>query len=226
MMVAPDPELFPEGTHSLAYESEVNGGLNSATWDASGDFIFHNDNPLDDSVTGGLFVIDVRTFPGKTAAAISLGPVMESHGYPAPWNVQSMSASYETGFDHEIDGKPGAYSFDPDNPNVPASSDTSLCLMISVIDWSASRGGERFVVILDLVHTFDLDAWAAGLRCSTATMPVPILDFQGSDFTTGDAGIVGTNSGKGKPGGLWVYDLSKNTRTRIIGEGGSADWSN
>lgn len=226
MVVAPDPEAFPFGAHTEVYASEDDGGLNSATWDASGDFIYHSDSPLDGSLQNGLFVIDVSTFPGDTVATFELGPIFVAHGFAAESNVQSMSTSYEIGFDQDIGGIPGEYSFDPGNPNVPATSDTSLCLMLSVIDWSASRGGLRFVVILDLVQTFDPDAWADSLRCSIATEGSPILDFQGNDFTTGDAGIVGPKSGKGKPGGIWIHDLDDGTRTKIISAGGFADWSN
>lgn len=57
-------------------------------------------------------------------------------------------------------------------------------------------------------------------------MGVPIRDFQASDFTTGDEGIVGTNHGKGKHGGLWIHDLGTGSRTRIINDGGYPDWSN
>jgi hypothetical protein len=238
MMVAPAPDpviypdpavIYPVSTHSVAYESEPNGGLNSATWDASGDFIYHQDNPLDGSPPNGLIVIDVRTFPGKTVAEYDLSPIFVAAGFSAESNVQRISASYEIGGDHLIlDSSgvysPGKYSFKPGDESVPATSDTSLCLMLSVIDWSRKDG--RFVVIIDLPQIFDPNSSADGLRCSTATMGAPILDFQGTDFTTGDAGIVGINSGKGKPGGLWIYDLGTGSRTRIIGEGSFPDWSN
>jgi hypothetical protein len=228
MVVAPDPEDFPLGAHTEVYASEDDGGLNSATWDASGDFIYHQDAPLDGSMPGGLFVIDVSASPGRTVAAISLGSIMAAHGFPSGWNVQSMSASYEIGFDQDIGGNPDAYSFDPGNPNVPATSDTSLCLMISAIDWSApANSSSRFIVILDLVQTFDPVAWGNGLHCSIATVDTPILDFQGNDFTTGDAGIIGPNSVKGKPGAIWIHDLDDGTRTEIFNKGGYyADWSN
>ena len=133
----------------------------------------------------------------------------------------------EIGRDHTIGGNPGAYSFNREDPDLAASSDTSLCLMLSVIDWSlGGRGKGRFMVIIDLPQIFDPDSSADGLACSTATMGEPILEFQGTDFTTGDAGIVGSNARRGKTGGLWIYDLGTGTRTRIIGDGVSPDWSN
>ncbi len=228
MVVAPDPEVFPAAVHTEIYASEDDGGLNSATWDASGDFIFHQDNPLDGSLPNGLFVIDVTASPGNTVATLELGPIFVDAGFSEDSNVQRMSASYEVGGDHLIGPNLGAYSFDPGNPNVPASSETSLCLMLSVIDWSAKRGGGAFIVILDLVQMFDPAAWAAGLHCSIATNATPILDFDGTDFTTGDKGIVGRDRRKNRNTGVWVYDLSLSagSRTKIVSEGGFPDWSN
>jgi len=225
MVVAPDPVEFPDGLHTEIYVSEDNGGLNSATWDASGNFIYHQDNPLDGSVPNGLFVIDVSSQPGRTVRALSLSSIMEDHGFAPESNVQSMSASFATGADPNNDGPTGAYRF---ADGEPANSDTSLCLMLSVIDWSGRRGGGgSFTIILDLPQIFDPTGATGGLHCTSATNGVPILNFQGSDFTTDDAEIVGSDTGsKGKSGGISIYDLGDGSRTKIISDGGNSDWSN
>ena len=72
-------------------------------------------------------------------------------------------------------------------------------------------------------------AWADGLGCSIATRESPILNFEGTDFTTGDMGIVGRDATrKNRNTGVWVYDLSLSagSRTKIVSEGGFPDWSN
>jgi hypothetical protein len=218
MMIAPDPDsvtpdpiLFPDGNHMLAYESEPNGGLNSATWDQSGNFIYHSDSPVNVPFINGLFVIDVRTPPGKTIAVLDLGPIMVASAFAEESNVQLVSASSIT----------GDYSFDPLN-GVPASNN-SLCLMVSTIDWSA--GGKhhpRFVHIIDLPGIFDP---GSNLHCPIATGTSPILDFLGTDFTTNDTGIVGRDYRK-HTRGVWVYDVESESRTKIIDIGSSPDWSN
>jgi hypothetical protein len=225
MVVAPDPVEFPEGAHTEVYASEEDGGLNSATWDASGDFIYHQDTPLDGSFQNGLFVIDVSTSPGNTVATLELGPIFVDAGFSAESNVQQISASYEIGGDYSIGGAPGAYSFDSGNELYPASSDTSLCLMLSVIDWSLNRNN-RFIVIIDLPKHFDSGASGDGLSCSIATNGSAIRNFAGTDLTTDDVGIVGQDTSKNRVRGVWVYDIGSGSRTKIIGDGGFPDWSN
>ena len=136
-----------------------------------------------------------------------------------------MSASYEIGGDYLIGGNPGAYSFDPDNELYPATPDTSLCLMLSVIDWSLNRNN-RFIVIIDLPKYFDPDASGDGLSCSIATNETAIRNFEGADFTADDAGIVGQDTSKNRVRGVWVYDLGSGSRTKIVGDGGFPDWAN
>ena len=138
--------------------------------------------------------------------------------------MQSLSASYATGADPGNSGTTGAYRF---AAGEPANSDTSLCLMVSLIDWSAKPGRSRFMIILDLPHLFDPDIDVSGLHCTIATNGVPIPNFQGTDFTTDDAGIIGSDTGsKGKSGGISIYDLGDGSRTKIISDGGYSDWSN
>jgi hypothetical protein len=83
------------------------------------------------------------------------------------------------------------------------------------------------MIIIDLPQLFDPDIEVSGLHCTIATNGVPIPNFQGTDFTTDDTGIIGSDTGsKGKSGGISIYDLGDGSRTRIIGEGGYSDWSN
>ena len=228
MVVAPDPVEYPDGLrdglHTEFYVSEDNGGLNSATWDASGNFIYHKDHPVDGSGPGGLYVRDVSSDPGSYVAVQSLDSIMIAHGLPPESNVQSLSASYAIGADPNNGGATGAYRF---ADGEPAYSDTSLCLMVSVIDWSAKPGRSRFMIIVDLPQLFDPTAAANGLHCTIATNGVPIPNFQGTDFTTDDKGIIGSDTGsKGKSGGISIYNLSDGSRTKIISDGGYSDWSN
>jgi hypothetical protein len=171
-----------------------------------------------------LYVIDVSSDPGRTVVVQNWASIKIDHGLPPESNVQSLSASYAIGADPGNGGATGAYRF---ADGEPANSDTSLCLMVSLIDWSAKPGRSRFTIILDLPQLFDPTAAANGLHCTIATNGVPIPNFQGTDFTTGDAGIIGSDTGsKGKSGGISIYGLGDGSRTKIISDGGYSDWSN
>lgn len=220
IMVSPGGVTTGFGQHTIAWEGAPDGGLGSPAWDASGDYIYLFEE-FNLGLPQILLVIDVRTgtptSPATVVATADLTQLIANTGFDAASNPQGLSASYQT-------GGADSYSFDPDNEAVLPRSDTSLCLMIPLIDWSlGGRGRGRFTMIVDLPGVFDP---VSGLNCPIATLGSPILNFEGSDFTTVDAGIVGQDTSKNRVRGVWVYDFSTGTRTKIIGNGGRPDWSN
>ncbi len=218
IMVSPGGVTTAFGQHTIAWEGAPDGGLGSPAWDASGDYIYLFEE-FNLGLPQILLVIDVRTAtpttPGTVVASADLTQLIDNTGFDPASNPQGLSASYQT-------GDTVSYSFDPGNAAVLPRSDTSLCLLIPLIDWSTRRN-TRFTVIVDLPGIFDPDL---GLNCSIATLGSPILNFEGSDFTMLDAGIVGQDTSKNRVRGVWVYDFSTGTRTKIIDNGGRPDWSN
>ena len=202
--------------HTVAWDGAPDGGMGSAAWDASGDYIYLFEE-FNLGLPQTLLVIDVTTNPGNVVKSIDLEDWIGATGFAPESNPQGLSASYQTG------GSTGSYSFKPDI--VPARSDTSLCLMIPLIDWGFSNRHEaRFTMVFDLPYLFDP---GSGLSCSLMTTPTAtIIDFEGDDFTTGDEGIVGRDWNKRPYGGISIYNLADETRTKIIDDGGFSDWSN
>ena len=214
IMISPGGTSSTFAQHTIAWEGAPDGGLGGAAWDASGDYIYLLEE-FNLGVPQILLVIDITTNPGTVVASVDLTPLIAGTGFAADSNPQGISASYQTG------GLTSSYSFDPNT--LPARSDTSLCLMIPFADWS-TRQNTRFTMIFDLPALFDADS---GLSCPIATtLGSTILNFEGKDFTTGDAGIVGQDFGKNRVRGVWVYDLGSGSLTKIIGSGGFPDWSN
>ena len=217
IMVAPNGVNSAFAQHVIVWEGLPNGGLGSPTWDSSGDYIYFFEE-FNMGTPQYLLVLDVGSATPTTAANVvataDLTPLVSATGFDPGSNPQGLSAGYLTG---------GAdrYSFDPGTHD--ARPDTSLCLMIPMVDWSASRGGSRFVMIVDLPAVFDPDSDAS---CMKATSGFPILNFAGTDFTPGDEEIIGQDTSKNRVRGIWIYDLGDSTRRIIIDNGGRPDWSN
>jgi hypothetical protein len=218
-MVAPNGTDSPNfADHIVAWNGAPDGGLGFGAWDASGDYIYFFEE-FNLGLPQWLIVIDVSTNPASEIIRVELQDYIGATGFAPESNPQHLSASYETG------GSAGGYSFDPENVGVPANSDTSLCLMIPLVDWGYSQRHEaRFTMIIDLPQLFDP---VSGLSCSLTNAPTAtILDFDGTDFTTDDAGIIGRDQSKNRNTGVWIYNFSSESRTKIIDSGGYPDWSN
>jgi hypothetical protein len=225
IMVAPideNNETTPFSQHDLVWDGAIDGGMGQATWDVSGDFIYL----LEEFNLGTpqiLLVIDVSTNPGAIVASADITPLIEATGFQGDSNGGPVSASFMTGTPKNPGDPSGSYSFDPDNPAVPARSDTSLCLMLSLVDWSTRRN-DRFVMILDLPAVFEDNP---SVNCPIATpASAPILNFAASDFTDDDAGIIGQDTSKNRSTGIWIYDLATGDRTKILNSGVGPDWIN
>jgi hypothetical protein len=234
VMVAPDVVLAPDGTSSTNFAEHIevwngapDGGFGFGAWDASGDYYYFLEDFNDPGGDQWLLVLDARSAAGTTnppqneIIRINLTNMIGNNGFgfAADSNAQAISASFVTG------GSDGGYSFDPLNLlDVPRISNTSLCLMLPLIDWS-TRKDTRFTMIFDLPVLFDP---MSELSCPlTAAPTATIEEFQGADFTTVDTGMVGTDYGnKGRYGGISIYNFGDQSRTKIIVEGGGADWSN
>jgi hypothetical protein len=201
--------------HITVYETAPDGGLGFAAWDASGNFIFlalHNG--LCEGCTD-LLVLDVRegaegefvNVADRIVAQINLDPFNGGGLNSTQW----LSAGSQTGI----------YSFDRtgDYPD----SDSSLCLMVANAEWGAQPNPVYSTWIIDLPAIFDT---GSGQMCQYANVGSPIIGFQGSDFTTDDAGIVGRDFGKARPQGIYVHDPDKNELNRIVKVGSRPDWSN
>lgn len=139
--------------------------------------------------------------------------------------VQTVSASNVTGQDvSDLTSQPiASYSFDPGDPST-SNSDTSVCLLVSFQDFSR-RNVPTFTMIFNLPLILDS---GSRLNCPLTTgMTELILDFETADFTTNDAGMIGSNYGKkGRFGGIWSHEFADGTRSKLIRDGGSVDWSN
>jgi hypothetical protein len=208
--------------HVVAWESAPDGGLGFGAWDASGDYVYLIEDFNGPTAQQWLLVLDVRTNPGTIVRSVDLTDYIGANGFgfSSGSQAQAASASDQTG------GLAGGYSFDPANIDVVLSRpDTSLCLVIPLIDWGYSnKHPARFTMIFDLPNLFHANS---GLSCPLTTGPTAtIRDFEASDFTTDDAGIVGTDFGKRPYVGVTILDLSDNSRTKIISDGGYSDWSN
>jgi len=219
VMVAPDgtdSTTFAE--HIVVWDGAPDGGLGFGAWDASGDFIYFFEE-FNLGVPQILLVIDITTNPATIVKTKDLTGLIGATGFAPESNPQALSASSSTG------GTAGGYSFDPGNAGVSSRSDTSLCLMIPLVDWGYSNRHEaNFTMIFDLPALFDS---GSGLSCPLMTTPTAtVLDFLGTDFMTGDTGIIGTDYGKRPYGGVSTYEFDGGKRTKIINDGGFSDWSN
>jgi hypothetical protein len=218
MMVADINEfgqIPPFTDHITVYETALDGGLGFAAWDASGDFIFLTlSTGLCEGCTD-LVALDVREgaegefneVADRIVARISLDP-FNGGGINTP---QWISAGSRT----------GTYSFD--STGGYPDSDSSLCLMVANAEWGAQPNPVYSTWIIDLPAIFDT---VSGQMCPYANVGSPIIGFQGSDFTTDDAGIVGRDFGKPRPQGIYVHDPTANSLTRIVRVGSRPDWSN
>ena len=201
--------------HITAYETLPDGGLGFAAWDASGHFIFlalHNG-----SCEGctDLLVLDVRedtedkfeNVADRIVARVSLDPFNGDGLNSTQW----LSAGSKT----------GTYSFDPTGEY--PESDSSLCLMVANAEWGAKPKPVYSTWIIDLPAIFGS---GSGQMCPYANVGSPIIGFQGADFTTDDAGLVGRDFGKPRPQGIYRHDPISNTLIRIVSSGSRPDWSN
>lgn len=222
IMVSPSPDGTSSTTfdeHTVAWDGAPEGGQGPAAWDASGDYIYVFEE-FNLNLPQILLVIDITTDPGVVVATADLTDLIGATGFARESNPQGLSASYAIG------GSTGGYSFDPDNlTTFPRNPNTSLCLMIPLVDWGWSQRHEaRFTMIFDLPALFDPES---GVSCPlTTASTATILDFQGADFTTGDTGMVGRDHRKNRTIGVWIYDMSSGSRTQVVGDGGFPDWSN
>ena len=194
--------------HITVYETAPNGGLGFAAWDVSGDFIFLQLPKDSNGDSSDLVVLDVRAgvVGDRIVRRIDLD-LVNGLGVNSP---QWLSAG----------SKSGLYSFDPDN-NFP-DSDSSLCLMIANTNWGAHPNPVYSTWIIDLPFIFN----NVPGQCTYANVGSPIIGFQGSDFTTDDAGIVGRDFSKPRPQGIYVHDPDENELKRIVKVGSRPDWSN
>lgn len=194
--------------HIIVYETAPDGGLGFAAWDASGDFIFLQLPKDSNGDSSDLVVLDVRAgvIGDRIVRRIDLD-LYNGLGVNSP---QWLSAG----------SKSGLYSFDPEN-NFPVS-DSSLCLMITNANWGAQPNPVYSTWIIDLPFIFN----NVSGQCTYANVGSPIIGFQGSDFTTDDAGIVGRDFSKPRPQGIYVHDPNKNELKRIVKVGSRPDWSN
>ena len=221
IMVAPIDEnhaTTPFSEHTLAWDGAYGGGMGDAAWDASGNYLYL----LEDFNISGrqdLLVIDVRTNPGTVVATADLRDWIGATGFDPGSNMQTISAGSATG---ATALQPGSYSFDPGAENPISNDSTSLCLMVSFIDWSL-RENPVFTIVFDLPGLFDP---ASGLSCHSASpLGTAIVDFKGEDFTDSDAAIIGGQSGR-RYRGIWIHDIPSAQRTRLTDSGVSPDWSN
>jgi hypothetical protein len=96
-------------------------------------------------------------------------------------------------------------------------------LVVANAEWGAKPNPVYSTWVIDLPAIFDT---ASGQMCPYANVGSPIIGFQGSDFTTDDAGIVGRDFSKPRPQGIFVHDPITNTLIRIVQNGSRPDWSN
>jgi hypothetical protein len=218
MMVAAIDEsgqIPPFADHITVYETAPDGGLGFAAWDASGNFIFL---ALSNGICEGctdLLVLDVRE--GTEGEFVDVADRIVKQINLDPYNgngvnsIQWLSAGSQTSL----------YSFDRSG-GYP-DSDSSLCLMVANAEWGAQPNPIYSTWIIDLPAIFDT---VSGQMCPYENVGSPIIGFQGSDFTTDDAGIVGRDFGKPRPQGIYVHDPDQNELKRIVKVGSRPDWSN
>jgi hypothetical protein len=202
-------QLAAFGSHITAYETAPGGGLGFAAWDVSGDFIFLQLPKDSNGDSSDLVVLDVRA--GVVGDRIVRRIDLDLYNGLGVNSPQWLSAG----------SKSGLYSFDPDN-DFP-DSDSSLCLMIANANWGAQPNPVYSTWIIDLPAIFNN---VPGPMCTYGNVGSSIIGFQGSDFTTDDAGIVGRDFGKPRPQGIYVHDPIKNELNRIVKVGSRPDWSN